>query len=345
MHNVVHRIITRGHPVFCRPRRMDASRQEIAKQEFNQMLEAGVIRPSKSSFASALHMVPKANNQWRPCGDYRALNRTTVPDRYPIPYLQDYTLALHRKRFFSHIDLIKAFYQIPVHPQDIHKTAITTPFGLYEMMRMPFGLRNSAQSMQRLMDTILRGLPYCFTFIDDILIASVSHEEHQNHLEEVFKRLSANGIKINPEKCVFGANELTFLGHQVTENGITPQKSKVAAVQNFPKPETQHELRRFLGMVNFYHRFLRNGTDVMQPLYQLLTNQKKSQIHLSIGPVKQKKPLRTPNNFFAVLHCCTTRILPLHWHFSRTPVPLELEQYCSSSAKTHVNHLHIGRTN
>ena len=186
-HGVRHHIPTDGPPVQSRARRLDQEKLAVAKAELLKLEELGICYRGKSEWASPLLVTTKPCGGWRVCGDYRRLNGMTATDQYPVRHLTDFTAELHNKSIFSKIDLLKGYHQIPVAEDDVPKTAVITPFGLFIFPRTPFGLKNAGQDFQRLMDEILGDIPRVFVYIDDILVASENPEQHLKDLELVFK--------------------------------------------------------------------------------------------------------------------------------------------------------------
>ncbi len=207
-----------------------------------------------------------------------------MEDKYPLPNMADLAARLDGCRIFSKLDLRKGYLQVPVAAGDIAKTTIITQFGLFEFTRMPFGLRNAGMTFQRLMDSILGSLPFAFVYLDDILVASTDEAAHWRHLEAVFSSLQQNGLVINPDKCLLACKSIDFLGHRLSASGIAPLPSRVQAIADFPRPATVKQLQVFLGLFNFYRRFIPAAAKLVLPLTRSLRGGPKGTTPLAWSP-------------------------------------------------------------
>ena len=270
-------------PYHCRPRPLPVKYHASVKESLQSMLKEGTIRPSSGEWASPAHVVPKKDNSWRVVGDYRYLNSVSKSDVYPLPFINDFSVHLHGKKIFSRIDLKSAFLQMPINEQDIVKTAVCTPFGNYEFLYMNYGLKGASATFQRYINTVLWDLKNgndnpvtFFAYIDDILVASDTEEDHVLDLRAIFTRLADNNLKINELKCSFGVNELDFLGHRVSKDGLLPLPEKVEAISSFKQPLKVNGLRRFIGMLNYYRRYIAHAAEQLTPLFNLINKHSKS---------------------------------------------------------------------
>ena len=225
----------------------------IIKKHIEDMLENDIIKPvSEGSFSSPTLLVPKKDGGLRYCADLRDMNRILEEDTYPLPLIQEVLDAIGHAQatIYSVVDLRSAFWQISMHPASQKYLTINTHLGRFAFKVLPFGLHSSPAAFQKLMNTILRGIMWDFAipFLDDVAIFSKDYETHLVHIEEVFKRLKAAGLKLKPQKCQFGVNHINYLGHKIGKKGIAPFPDKVQAVKDFATPTNVTQVRQFLGL-------------------------------------------------------------------------------------------------
>ena len=273
--------LTDDTPIRCKPYPLPYAMQEELRNEVDTMLEMGVVRPSTSPYASPIVMVKKKDGSNRVCVDFRKLNKITKVDPEPMTTAEDLFRRLSGKKYLSKIDLTKGYWQIPVAPEDVHKTAFVTPDGQYEFMRMPFGMVNSGATLVRGLRKILEGMPGVGSYIDDIVIYSDSWEDHIKTLKELFGRLRKARITARPTKCLLGASRMEFLGHQVGGDVITPSRDNLEKVRNTPRPTTKKQVRSFLGLVGYYRDHIPAFAEISAPLTDLLKKGKAEHIQWS----------------------------------------------------------------
>ena len=258
-------------PIRQHAHRLPPVHRQEAKQLLQDMLSNVIIQPSSSPWASPDVLVKKKDGTLRFCIDYCKVNAVTRKDAYPLPRVDDALDALASCKWFTTLDLLSGYWQVEVDPRDREKTAFTTYDGLFEFVKMPFGLCNAPATFQRLMDLVLAGLQWhnCLVYLDDILIIGKTFKEQLENLHLVFDRLREAGLKLKPSKCRVCQKEVTYLGHVISPGGITTDSFKTDKVNKWPIPTSQRETRQFLGFVSYYRRFIKDFATIAKPLHHL----------------------------------------------------------------------------
>jgi len=271
-----HDIVVNGaRPIKQNAYRINAVKKSIMRQEVNYLLENDLARPSCSPWSSPCLLVPKPDGTFRFCTDFRKVNAVTVPDSYPLPRMEDCVDNLGSARFVTKLDMLKGYWQVPLTSQASDISAFVTPDKFLQYTAMAFGLRNAPATFQRLVNIVLADVPNCNAYLDDLVLYSVTWEEHVSLLRTVFERLRAANLTLNLAKCEFGRATVTYLGKEVGQGYVRPVEVKVTAIAEFPVPATRRELRRFLGMAGYYRSFCKNFSTVVTPLTSLLCPSKK----------------------------------------------------------------------
>jgi hypothetical protein len=264
-------------PISRRSYQMPPNELAELKIQLQDLLEKGFIRPSSSPWGCPAIFVMKKVQTLRMCMDYRPLNEVTIKNKYPLPWIDILFDQLTGARVFSKIDLRSGYHQIRIRPEDIPKTAFTMRYGLFEYLVMSFGLTNAPAHFTYLMNSVF--MPeldkFVVVFIDDILIYSKTKDEHAKHLRIVLTRLREHQLYAKFSKCVFWLEEIQFLGHVLSANGIATDPSKVKDILEWKPPTTVHQVRSFLGLADYYHRFIPDFSKIVKPITSLLKNDTK----------------------------------------------------------------------
>lgn len=259
-------------PINVRSYRYAYYQKEEIEKQVHDMLNADLIRPNTSPFSSPVLLVKKKDGNWRFCTDYRALNAATVKDRFPIPTVEDMLDELYGASYFTKLDLRAGYHQVRVNSPDIPKTAFRTHNGHYEYLVMPFGLCNAPSTFQAIMNSIFRPhlRKFILVFFDDILVYSPTWDKHLVHVKQTLAILKQQQFFVKASKCAFGQQELEYLGHIVTCQGVKVDDSKIATMVAWPRPTNITELRGFLGLTRYYRKFVKNYGIIARALTNLL---------------------------------------------------------------------------
>ena len=263
-------------PIHKRPYRMDTNQLALLKEHIDELLAKGFIRHSSSPWRAPAIFVPKKDGTERLCVDYRGLNAVTIKNKYPLPRIDDLFDQLRGACVFSKIDLRSGYHQLKIRPSDIPKTAFVSRYGLYEYTVMSFGLTNAPAYFMYMMNKVFMEYldKFVVVFLDDILVFSKNEEEHAEHLRLVLQKLRENQLYAKLSKCEFWLKKVSFLGHVISEGGISVDPSKIKDVLDWKTPENVSEVRSFLGLAGYYRRFVEGFSKIAKPMTELLEKDK-----------------------------------------------------------------------
>eukprot|EP00257_Ricinus_communis_P017580 XP_015576051.1 uncharacterized protein K02A2.6-like [Ricinus communis] len=269
-------LVEGASPPAAVPYRMAPPELEELRRQLKELLDAGYIKPSKAPYGAPVLFQKKHDGSLRMCIDYRALNKITVKNKYPIPLIADLFDQLGDAKWFTKLDLRSGYYQVRIAEGDEPKTACVTRYGSFEFSVMPFGLTNAPATFCTLMNRVFQPFldKFVVVYLDDIVVYSKTLKEHIQHLRQVFHILKENELYVKKEKCEFAKPEVMFLGHIVGGGKLRMDKAKVQAIEDWEPPRKVTELRSFLGLVNYYRRFIMGYSSIASPLTDLLKKNK-----------------------------------------------------------------------
>ena len=272
-------------PVRLAPYRLSPPKMQYLREHIKQLLADGVIEPSNSNYSSPMFLVPKSEGNYRAVVDFRVLNKRIAIESVPLPDVHSACHWFGKARYFTTLDLNQAYHQIPLSAASKPLTAFCTDWNLYQYSRVPFGLATGAQVLTRLLDRVFHDLKFDFVYhyLDDVVVYSENFEEHLVHVKTVFDRLRSAGLTVKPEKVVFATQEIAFLGHIISSAGVKIDPERTRSIRDFPPPRDVKGISRFLGMINFYHKFIPNLADVSAPLNSL----RRKDVKFSWGEAQQ----------------------------------------------------------
>lgn len=257
-------------PIALAPYKIPHSKELKLEAEIDRLLKQGTIAPTNSPWSFPVVIVAKPDDSIRLCVDYRKLNEVTESDNYPLPVIEDLLMGLGDSKIFTQLDLVQAYHQVPLSEETRPMTAFSIKRGHYEFQSAPYGIKQMPAVFQRLMNNLFPNHKNVTTYLDDLLIHSKNIEEHFQHLEEVLTKLREAGLKVKLKKCSFCQSSVRYLGYELTDKGFKPLNDKVAAINKFPIPNKEDDVRSFLGMAGYYRKYIDNFSTIAQPLSNLL---------------------------------------------------------------------------